>query len=323
MKTKFKPGQRMSLLACLVALGLGVLDSATRPEPNPISTFALWSVSAASVLRAEPVPHVIAPFKDILEEPDIFLSGDGDEPELVDAVSREFTIYNNTTGGEVEFTDAVSREFTVYKDSTGSEVELTDAVSREFTAYRGSTDGEVELTDAVTREFTVYKGSTDGEVEFADTVSREFTAFATRTVLVGDAGTLTFKDTYSNDNITLINVGTYLRWNWITGNHTTTSYNNLWHAPVNNQNPNFTRQFNQIGSFPYFSAPHETEGMTGIVHVRRIGDTNLDGCVNDVDLLNVLFNFGESGPSFYDLNYNGLVDDDDLLLVLFNFGNGC
>lgn len=53
-------------------------------------------------------------------------------------------------------------------------------------------------------------------------------------------------------------------------------------------------------------------------------DVNGDGCVDDSDLLAVLFSFGNTGgcnPS--DLNGDGTVDDSDLLMVLFAFGSGC
>lgn len=52
------------------------------------------------------------------------------------------------------------------------------------------------------------------------------------------------------------------------------------------------------------------------------GDLNGDGCVDDADLLTVLFAFGGSNP-LADVNGDGIVDDADLLIVLFNFGNGC
>ncbi len=52
------------------------------------------------------------------------------------------------------------------------------------------------------------------------------------------------------------------------------------------------------------------------------GDVNGDGCVDDSDLLIVLFNFG-SNHMQADLNRDGIVDDADLLIVLFNFGGGC
>ncbi|GIV05991.1 MAG: hypothetical protein KatS3mg016_1566 [Fimbriimonadales bacterium] len=64
----------------------------------------------------------------------------------------------------------------------------------------------------------------------------------------------------------------------------------------------------------------------------REGDTNGDGCVDDADMLRVLFAFGTVGTAespwgiplrHEDLNHDGIVDDADLLLVLFNFGQGC
>jgi probable HAF family extracellular repeat protein len=64
----------------------------------------------------------------------------------------------------------------------------------------------------------------------------------------------------------------------------------------------------------------------------REGDTNGDGCVDDADLLRVLFAFGTVGTAespwdiplrHEDINHDGIVDDADLLLVLFNFASGC
>jgi hypothetical protein len=52
------------------------------------------------------------------------------------------------------------------------------------------------------------------------------------------------------------------------------------------------------------------------------GDVDGNGCVNDADLLAVLFAFGGSGGP-EDTNCDGVVDDADLLNVLFNFGIGC
>jgi hypothetical protein len=53
------------------------------------------------------------------------------------------------------------------------------------------------------------------------------------------------------------------------------------------------------------------------------GDVDGNGCVDDADLLTVLFNFGATGLNPADLNCDGTVDDADLLTVLFNFGSGC
>ncbi|BCW96446.1 MAG: matrixin family metalloprotease [Fimbriimonadales bacterium] len=52
------------------------------------------------------------------------------------------------------------------------------------------------------------------------------------------------------------------------------------------------------------------------------GDVDGNGCVDDADLLQVLFAFGSNSPAT-DLNGDGTVDDADLLRVLFNFGSGC
>lgn len=54
------------------------------------------------------------------------------------------------------------------------------------------------------------------------------------------------------------------------------------------------------------------------------GDVNGDGCVNDDDMLEILFAFGSACISCpQDLNNDGTVNDDDLLIVLLNFGEGC
>jgi hypothetical protein len=52
------------------------------------------------------------------------------------------------------------------------------------------------------------------------------------------------------------------------------------------------------------------------------GDVNCDRCVDDADLLQVLFAFGGSDANA-DINGDGIVDDADLLIVLFAFGSGC
>lgn len=55
-----------------------------------------------------------------------------------------------------------------------------------------------------------------------------------------------------------------------------------------------------------------------------MGDIDGNGCVDDADLLSVLFNFGQTGSNLpEDVNGDSIVDDADLLTVLLNFGNGC
>ena len=52
------------------------------------------------------------------------------------------------------------------------------------------------------------------------------------------------------------------------------------------------------------------------------GDVNLDGIVDDADLLAILFAFGSSDAAV-DVNSDGTVDDADLLTLLMDFGRGC
>lgn len=53
------------------------------------------------------------------------------------------------------------------------------------------------------------------------------------------------------------------------------------------------------------------------------GDVTGDGCIDDADLLQVLFAFGSTGNNPADVNGDSIVDDADLLIVLFGFGTGC
>ncbi len=74
----------------------------------------------------------------------------------------------------------------------------------------------------------------------------------------------------------------------------------------------------------YNAATGRDEGY--LLDTWRTGDTNGDGCIDDADLLTVLFAFGTPGTGstrHEDINRDGIVDDADLLEVLFHFGSGC
>jgi hypothetical protein len=61
-----------------------------------------------------------------------------------------------------------------------------------------------------------------------------------------------------------------------------------------------------------------------VVEIIRYGDTDGNGCVNDNDIIQVLFNFGARGSSLpADVNGDGVVNDSDLLVVILQFGSGC
>lgn len=62
----------------------------------------------------------------------------------------------------------------------------------------------------------------------------------------------------------------------------------------------------------------------GFVLIPIQPDINQDGCVDDADLLELLFQFGQNGAALSgDIDHNEVVDDSDLLLLLFHFGRGC
>ncbi len=61
-----------------------------------------------------------------------------------------------------------------------------------------------------------------------------------------------------------------------------------------------------------------------LLAVRADGDIDGNGCVDDSDLLKVLFAFGQTGTGLpEDINEDGMVNDLDLMEILFSFGLGC
>ncbi|MCS7207945.1 MAG: hypothetical protein NZ874_00040 [Fimbriimonadales bacterium] len=73
-----------------------------------------------------------------------------------------------------------------------------------------------------------------------------------------------------------------------------------------------------------FQTPVEFDYFETNIPVSPLGDINCDGCINDLDLLQILLAFGNTGDCLAeDVNYDGTVNDLDLLLVLLNFGTGC
>ena len=115
--------------------------------------------------------------------------------------------------------------------------------------------------------------------------------------------------------------------------------NDIWYSTLNVSGQSGIKyvalvipQGNQYGQDPTLNASSRTNSSlryTNFTDVRVVagpagpeGDVNGDGCVDDADLLIVLFNFGNAGGQG-DVNGDNIVDDADLLIVLFNFGAGC
>ncbi|GIV07138.1 MAG: hypothetical protein KatS3mg017_0340 [Fimbriimonadales bacterium] len=93
--------------------------------------------------------------------------------------------------------------------------------------------------------------------------------------------------------------------------------------------------WNRLGSFArvevdpdtlpciVFAVQYLTDRVRLVASIPSV-DTNRDGCVDDADLLAVLFAFGQTGNGLpEDAVCDGIVDDADLLAVLFAFGQGC
>jgi hypothetical protein len=115
--------------------------------------------------------------------------------------------------------------------------------------------------------------------------------------------------------------------------------NEIWYSTLNVSGQSGIKyvalvipQGNQYGQDPTLNASSRTTSslrymnFTDVRVVAQVGpegDVNGDGCVDDADLLQVLFAFGATGSNPADVNGDLIVDDADLLIVLFNFGAGC
>ncbi|MCX7952674.1 MAG: hypothetical protein N2654_03460 [Deltaproteobacteria bacterium] len=79
---------------------------------------------------------------------------------------------------------------------------------------------------------------------------------------------------------------------------------------------------NSSGTYIPPRRDYRVYGFRGIPVGSCGADVDCSGCVDDSDLLRVLFSFGSNDPN-NDPNRDGVVDDGDLLMVLFSFGQGC
>jgi hypothetical protein len=79
-----------------------------------------------------------------------------------------------------------------------------------------------------------------------------------------------------------------------------------------------------FGGNPRASFYMKVKGAATLEDAVSNPDIDGSGCVDDADLLAVLFAFGNTGSGLdEDVNCDGTVDDADLLAVLFAFGEGC
>lgn len=76
--------------------------------------------------------------------------------QVVDAVSREFSVFNDLRGKPIQMTSAVSREFSVLNDLRPLEQGPTDSISREFSIFNDLRGKPIDVVDSVSREFSVF-----------------------------------------------------------------------------------------------------------------------------------------------------------------------
>ena len=92
---------------------------------------------------------------------------------------------------------------------------------------------------------------------------------ATKTVLVGPDGTLTFRDMESGTDTTTVTAGDRVQWQWVSGFHSTSRFDapETWDSGVQSAPFSFSRRFLVPGTYPYVCTVHEFLGMTGTVVV--------------------------------------------------------
>jgi plastocyanin len=96
---------------------------------------------------------------------------------------------------------------------------------------------------------------------------------ATKIVVVGPGGSLTFADQETGTSMTTVAEGDSVQWVWDSSGHSTTSdrAEEGWDSGVEGTPFSFTHQFPTAGTFPYHCIPHQSLGMTGMVVVLPAG----------------------------------------------------
>lgn len=84
-------------------------------------------------------------------------------------------------------------------------------------------------------------------------------------------------------------VGDTIKWQWISGSHTTTSTNiplaaSSWDSPLNSSSTTFIYVLLIPGTYNYKCTPHESMGMTGIINAQPNSINQIESVVNSFEL---------------------------------------
>ena len=85
------------------------------------------------------------------------------------------------------------------------------------------------------------------------------------------------------------NVGDTIKWQWVSGTHTTTSTTipivaTSWDAPISSSSPTFIYVLSTPGTYNYKCTPHESMGMTGVITAQPNAIKQIESVVNNYKL---------------------------------------
>lgn len=119
-------------------------------------------------------------------------------------------------------------------------------------------------------------------------------------------------NSFSPNSLTEIEIGDTIRWEWVSGTHTTTSLTipdgaQSWDSPLTSSSTSYEYVIKEAGSFNYKCTPHESVGMIGSITVNSAASVyDIRSKISDITLypnpvknqLHLSFDAGGSNNGF-------------------------